>query len=110
MGDSANIVRRITDDVLFIAKVESNQFNLIFSPFSVSDMLYSVVQQQSAPAAVKGVRLSTTVAPGIPPLLLGDGNRIRQIITNFSSNGMSATGVGGSSLLYSPLYVPTSRI
>lgn len=87
MGDSANIVRRITDDVLFIAKVESNQFNLIFSPFSVSDMLYSVVQQQSAPAAVKGVRLSTTVAPGIPPLLLGDGNRIRQIITNLASNG-----------------------
>lgn len=87
MGESTNIVRRITDDILFIAKVESDQFNLIFSPLSASEMLFSVVHQQSAPAGVKGVTLSTTVEPGIPPLLLGDGNRIHQIITNLVSNG-----------------------
>lgn len=87
MGESTGIVRRITDDILFIAKVESDQFRLIFSPLSASDLIYSVVHQQNAQASVKGVTLSTSVGPDIPLLLLGDENRIRQIITNLTSNG-----------------------
>ena len=88
MGESTSIVRRITDDVLFIAKVESDQFNLIFSPFSVSAVLMSTVQQHQPPAAVKGVDFSMAIEPGIPPLVLGDSSRIRQVLTNLASNGM----------------------
>ena len=88
MGESTSIVRRITDDVLFIAKVESDQFNLIFSPFSVSAVLMSTVQQHQPPATAKGVDFSMSIEPGIPPLVLGDSSRIRQVLTNLTSNGM----------------------
>lgn len=87
LGESTRIVNRITDDVLFIAKVDSDQFNLLFAPCSVSDIVSSTVKQYQRAADMQHVRLAVEIDGDIPQILLGDASRIGQVLSNFLSNG-----------------------
>lgn len=87
LGESTRIVRKITDDVLFIAKVDSDQFKLLFAPFSVAELLKSTVNQHRRSAEVQGVQITVETPCEIPSILLGDASRIGQVLSNFISNG-----------------------
>jgi signal transduction histidine kinase len=87
MGLSTSTVRSITDDVLFIAKVESGEFNLIFTPIELRSVVSSTMKLLGHTAAAKRVLLSINVDSGIPAVLLGVGNRLQQVLTNITSNG-----------------------
>lgn len=88
LGESTRIVRRITDDVLMISKVDSDQFNLLFAPLSVPDVLHSTVKQYKRAAEVGCVQVTVTTDCDLPSTLLGDADRIGQVLSNFMSNGM----------------------
>lgn len=87
MGQSTGTVRVITDDVLFIAKVESGEFNLVFSPLEVGQVVGSAVQQLGNVASARGVLVTSEIDAGVPPLLLGVANRLRQVLMNLLGNG-----------------------
>lgn len=73
---------------MFISKVDSDRFNLIFAPLSIKDVVFSTVQQHRCAADVSGVAVAVDVdLSSIPPLLLGDSSRIAQIMSNLMSNG-----------------------
>ena len=86
MGRSTGTVRSITDDVLFISKVDSGEFNLIFSALSVDEVVHSAVQQSQSVASSRQVQVVVTLDPDIPLTLLGAGNRLHQVLTNLLSN------------------------
>jgi signal transduction histidine kinase len=87
MGQSTGHVRCITDDVLFLAKVESSEFNLVFTPLTIGDVVQRSIQQLNHIAAARGATIAVDIDPSIPPLLLGVGNRLRQVMTNLLGNG-----------------------
>lgn len=98
MGLSTTTVRSITDDVLFIAKVESGEFNLIFAPVELESVVSLTVKLLGHTATARGVALSVDVDPEVPAILLGVGNRLQQVLTNITSNGkrrVSATSFDG---------------
>jgi signal transduction histidine kinase len=88
MGQSTDHVRCITDDVLLLARVESSEFNLVFSPLSVSeDIVLMSFQQLNRLAASRGISIGVDVSEDIPRLLLGVSNRLRQVLMNILGNG-----------------------
>ena len=91
---SANALLTIIDDILDFSKIEAGK--LIFSPmgFDTRQMVSGVVQLLQPRAREKGVHLAATLSDDLPPRLVGDAGRIRQILLNLVSNAVKFTDRG----------------
>jgi signal transduction histidine kinase len=78
MDESTSIVQRITNDVLVVAKLESSSFQIIYAPFSLRQLLTSIVQQESNSALSKEVSIDIQLPADFHAVLLGDSNRLQQ--------------------------------
>jgi CheY-like chemotaxis protein len=92
--DSANSLLALLNDILDFSKIEAQRLELETIPFSVADTVVDAVRLLSVGAAHKGLELICAVAPEIPPQLLGDPSRLRQIVTNLVGNAIKFTEEG----------------
>lgn len=86
LGESNQRVKRITDDILEIAKLESGQFSLKLEPFSVNTLVLRSIRQHQQGATLGSVQVDVDFGE-LPNVLLGDPNRIDQVLLNLISNG-----------------------
>jgi signal transduction histidine kinase len=84
----------LINDVLAFAKLEAGQVEFDLRPLPVADLLASVEPLVGALASTKGVALSTRAGPS-PLRVLGDEERVRQILLNLVSNAIKYTPAGG---------------
>lgn len=92
-GSSSTLLQLICD-VLDVSKIEAGQLALELSEFSAPDLVREVIQSYSAAATSKGLQLYSCLDPGLPQHLIGDVNRIRQILNNLLSNAVKFTDCG----------------
>ncbi|KIL99949.1 Chemotaxis regulator - transmits chemoreceptor signals to flagelllar motor components CheY [Paramagnetospirillum magnetotacticum MS-1] len=92
--DSGLALLRILDDVLDFSKIEAGRLELEQEPVRLDRMVDSVVQTISPAAAAKSLSISTFVDPGLPPLVLADPVRLRQILFNLAGNAVKFTAQG----------------
>jgi len=85
---SAQHLLSVLNDILDISQIESERLTLDESNFSLTQTIDQALQMQDAAAQAKGLRLSREVSPALPDLLRGDATRLRQILTNFTSNAI----------------------
>jgi len=85
----------VVDDVLDVAKIEAGKLRLYPQVFSVRNWLDRAAAIFSANLLRKDIRFSAEVADGVPEHLLGDANRMQQILVNFLSNACKFTPRGG---------------
>ncbi|MCL2426358.1 MAG: ATP-binding protein [Oscillospiraceae bacterium] len=85
----------IVNDVLDMSKIGANKYNLFIAPFNVEDMLRRVVDVISFRIEEKRQKLTVQVDPDIPNTLIGDDQRIAQVIANLLSNAVKFTGEEG---------------
>lgn len=91
---SAKSLRTIIDDVLDASKIEANELVLREAPLSIRGVAEEVLDLLTPTAAESGLEMSLSVDPDIPDRVLGDQDRLRQILTNFSSNAIKFTDTG----------------
>jgi signal transduction histidine kinase len=60
-------------------------------PFHLGDLTRSVSALCALRAEEKGVLLETRVAPAADAVVIGDGARLRQVLTNLMSNAVKFT-------------------
>ena len=65
------------------------------APFRLRDALESLCCANQAVAQAKGLTLQVSVAAALPVAVVGDANRLRQIVGNFVSNAIKFTERGG---------------
>jgi signal transduction histidine kinase/ActR/RegA family two-component response regulator len=92
--NSAHILLGVIDDILDLSRIESGRLALNVSPFSPALVASTVRDLFAGSALAKGMSLSVEVAPEVPQLLLGDSDRIRQVLVNLVSNAVKFSGVG----------------
>jgi CheY-like chemotaxis protein len=91
---SAESLLAVINDILDFSKVEAGRLDLRPEPFSLSDCLGDALHPFGQRAAEKGIELAMRVAPGVPPMLIGDPQRLRQVITNLVGNAVKFTEHG----------------
>ena len=84
----------IINDILDFSKIESGQLELESQPFSVRDCVEGSLDLVAAQAAAKGLDLAYQLEPGVPPVLVGDVTRLRQVLVNLLSNAVKFTEHG----------------
>jgi len=84
----------IINDILDFAKIESGQLVLEEQPFNLRDCLESAIDAVSAQAAIKKLELNYLIDSHVPPVILGDINRLRQILVNLLGNAVKFTDTG----------------
>lgn len=92
---SGDILRSVVDDILDFSKIESGNFELERIPFCLKDCLEWSLGLFRGMAAEKQLNLRLQIAPDVPERLLGDANRLRQIVANLLSNAIKFTEEGG---------------
>ncbi|NVO14349.1 MAG: response regulator [Rhodoplanes sp.] len=94
MHDSGDNLLRILNDILDFSKLEAGRLEfeqIAFSPAALVDNAVSIV---GARAAARGLAIRTALDPAVPPALIGDAGRIRQVLLNLLSNAIKFTTHG----------------
>ncbi|MFY7867498.1 response regulator [Roseateles sp.] len=84
----------ILNDILDISKVEAGKMELELHPFQTDTLLREVAVILSGNADGKDLELLFDIDPELPPLLLGDALRLRQVLINLSGNALKFTERG----------------
>jgi len=92
---SARSLLKIANDILDLSRMESGDFTLERNNFSLTRLLQESVEEFRAQANLRGLQLSTHLLGTFPPTVVGDRQRIRQIVANLISNALKFTQEGG---------------
>jgi signal transduction histidine kinase/CheY-like chemotaxis protein len=84
----------LVNNVLEMSTIEAGRVTLVEHPFDVGATLAEVVQMFAAQAASNGTELSIRPTLGLPPSLLADGGKVKQILINLLSNAVKFTRQG----------------
>ncbi|HEX4856169.1 MAG TPA: ATP-binding protein [Limnobacter sp.] len=90
---SRNLIDLVTD-VLDISKIEAGSMELESRTFSTLEFLDRVAGIMTGAAASKPIELLVLPSPDLPPELVGDELRLRQVVVNLLGNAIKFTRVG----------------
>ncbi|MDR1649219.1 MAG: response regulator, partial [Synergistaceae bacterium] len=86
----------VINDILDMSKIEANKLDLSPVSFDFERMLQKVVGIVSFRVDEKGQNFSVHIDRNIPHALIGDDQRLAQVITNLLGNAVKFTPEGGS--------------
>ncbi|MEA3370347.1 MAG: ATP-binding protein [Campylobacterota bacterium] len=85
----------IINDILDFSKLRSGEFTIEPKIFSLHEELSHTMELFVASANSKEITITSFIDPIIPRELYGDALRIKQILSNFLSNAIKFTPIGG---------------
>lgn len=88
----------MVDELLDSLRIESQELELVNEEFPPRDLVGDVVASQMPVAKERGLILSWSAKPDVPDTLVGDPDRIRQVLINLLSNALKFTEKGGVSV------------
>jgi signal transduction histidine kinase/CheY-like chemotaxis protein len=94
--DASNHLLGVINDILDMSKIEANKFEISPLEFNFEKMLMRVVNVVNFRVDEKRQIFSVHIDQSIPKTLIGDDQRISQIITNLLSNAIKFTPEEGS--------------
>ncbi len=100
---------RVIDDVLDFSKIESGRLELERRPFDLRDCLESALDVVAARAAEKDLELACLIESDVPPELIGDEARVRQVLINLLNNAVKFTDEGEVVVSVARISEPWSR-
>jgi signal transduction histidine kinase/CheY-like chemotaxis protein/HPt (histidine-containing phosphotransfer) domain-containing protein len=84
----------VINDILDFAKIESGALDLEMLPFTVESVMQRAAKTLAFNAQAKGLQLQVCL-PAVPlPAVLGDANRLSQILINLLTNAIKFTSAG----------------
>jgi PAS domain S-box-containing protein len=91
---SAGGLARLTREILDFSKIETGTFSLEMREMNLRDEIENSLRMWSEQARTKGIRLETLIPASVPPLLIGDPVRVRQVLTELIGNALKFTERG----------------
>ena len=84
----------VINDILDFSKLEAGRMELDSMPFDLRECVEGAVTLMRVMSAEKGLELRSEIAEGTPEAVVGDPNRLRQILLNLINNAVKFTDRG----------------
>ena len=94
VDSSATALLGLLNDVLDLSKIEAGKLVFEQIRFDVERWTNDVVAMHVPAAESKGVSVAIDIAPDVPPVIVGDPGRLRQVMSNLISNAIKFTERG----------------
>ncbi|KAL4741223.1 hypothetical protein BDV11DRAFT_75153 [Aspergillus similis] len=92
--NSSTNLRELVDNILDVSRVEAGKMSLVSSWFHVRSVIEDVIDTVSSRAIDKGLEMNYLMDVDVPPMVIGDRFRIRQILINLVGNAVKFTAQG----------------
>jgi signal transduction histidine kinase len=108
---SADSLLSVLNDILDFSKIEAGKLRLNTTPFALRTTLGTTMKTLALQAHQKGLELAYRVHAEVPNHLIGDPDRLRQIIVNLVGNAVKPTfkGVWYGAMNFPPLPLLDTR-
>ncbi len=94
-----NSLIAMVNDILDLSRIEADQFELTHQPFNLHTCVEEALDIIAARAAEKPIDLMYNIDDQTPVLLVGDAERLRQVLIHLLSNAIKFTDKGEVVLL-----------
>ena len=94
IGTAADTLLTIINDILDFSKVEAGALELEKTPMDLVETIEGSVDLVAQKAAEKGIELACRIDADVPPALIGDAVRLKQILMNLLNNAVKFTERG----------------
>ncbi|MDZ5460936.1 response regulator [Azohydromonas lata] len=92
--DANNDLLVLINDILDLSKIEAGHADLSAEPITLADLLERKRITFEPMTRQKGLRLTVDMAPGAPAQLVGDRQRLQQVLRNLLANAVKFTDRG----------------
>ncbi|MGE0751993.1 MAG: ATP-binding protein [Variibacter sp.] len=99
---SGRTLLSLIEDVLDFSKIEAGKIALQTRPFALAALVEETVELLAPRAQAKGLDVGSYIAPALPSSVLGDADRLRQVLLNLAGNAIKFTEAGGVSVIVEP--------
>jgi PAS domain S-box-containing protein len=91
---SGEALLALINNVLDLSKIEAGRLELERIPFEMETLVQQTVTSMAWQAREKSISLTTRVHRGVPPVVVGDPSRLRQVLVNLLANALKFTDRG----------------
>ena len=92
--NAARSLLGLLNDILDFSKVEAGKLTLDPHPFQVDQLFRELAVVLSASVGEKEIEVLFDIGPDVPPVLVGDALRLRQVLMNLAGNAIKFTDFG----------------
>jgi signal transduction histidine kinase/ActR/RegA family two-component response regulator len=91
---SAESLLALLEDILDFSRIESEKVQIEIAEFCLRDCVHGVMSTMQARAEHKGLALRADFAVNVPERIIGDGNRVRQVLLKMIDNAVKFSSSG----------------
>jgi two-component system phosphate regulon sensor histidine kinase PhoR len=95
---NATRMSRIIDDLLILSRLESQEMSIVSTLVDLGELLYSTRKSFEKQAKDKGIDINAEIQEDLPKIL-GDRDRLEQVVVNLLDNAIKYTPSGGNVML-----------
>ncbi|ACV64490.1 histidine kinase [Desulfofarcimen acetoxidans DSM 771] len=100
----------LINDILDLSKVEAGHLKLEQQDFNIKKLVEKTVEFMSVQANIKFLSLSYQIKPDVPGFVVGDQNRLQQILVNLLGNAIKFTEKGEVILIIEKLSMQEENV
>lgn len=103
VGSAADNLLHLINGILDLSKVEAGKLEVESVSFSLSQLLEEIAALSTSQAQDKGIPITFEISDQLPPWVIGDPTRVRQVLINLISNAVKFTHEGFVKVVVEPL-------
>ncbi|MGN0435461.1 MAG: response regulator, partial [Wujia sp.] len=96
--DSGNGIIDKMDDIILLAKIEAGKQTVINSAYSVSSIVYEIADEAMTKIGDRPIKFFVEIGDNVQDTLIGDYNKIKEILSRILDNAVRYTKEGSVSL------------
>jgi signal transduction histidine kinase/CheY-like chemotaxis protein len=107
---SADSLMTIINDILDFSKIEARKIDFHPTEFRLGESIRQAVSSLALEAHKKGIELALDIDPDLPPSVIGDAQRLRQVLLNLEANAVKFTERGEVVVTVRPKWASKDKV